>query len=206
MPVPTQSTTHVADTVDLLISRYKKAKVVSGMVTSLSQEVQELEDAAWQVINAMVIGAAPMGGGPWDIYDKIAAIVGVPGGRLGRNDTDLLAAIKIQIRVNRSNGLAEDIIQITALLVATGATYYDAFPASFIEQVLGTTQPIADALTRYLGEARAVATGGSLVYTLVGELPLILESSRVALPTATFLDSSRTPGSFPYVLSHLRAL
>jgi hypothetical protein len=206
MPFPIQDTTHVTETLALLISRYKAQKVVSGMVTALSQEVQALEDAAWQIINALILGDTPMVGGPWDIYDKYAAIVGVPGGRLGRSDADLLTAIKIQIAVNRSEGKAEDIIQITALLAPTGATYSESYPASWTEQVLGTTVAIANALGRYLNKAKSAGTGANLVFTLSPTTAFILDSTRVALAAATPMDSSRTPGSFPATLAALRGI
>jgi hypothetical protein len=206
MALPVQITTHVVDTLALLIARYSKAAVVTGMVKSLSTEVQALEDAAWAVINAVQLVNHPMGGGPWDILDKLAALVGVPGGRLGRADIDLLQAIKVQIRINHSRGLVEDIIAITALVAPTAATYSEDYPASFTEQLLGTTQPIANALIRYLGKARSAGTRGYLTYTLAPSVALILDSSRVALASATALDSARTPGTFPNVMASLRVL
>ncbi len=204
MPVPAVSTTHVADTLALLISRYSKAKVVTGIVKALSAETQALEDAAWAVINALLLTNQPLASGPWDVLDKLAALVGVPGGRLGRSDADLLQAVKIQIRINHSHGLAEDIIQIAAL-VTTGAIYREYYPASFEVDLFPTTLSVVNALARYLGKARSAATAGYLVYSLT--LPiLILDSSAVPLAAATALDSSVTPGSFPNLMTSMRAL
>lgn len=182
MPVPTPSTTHVPDTLALIISRYRTEVSVTGMQAALSAEVQKLEDAAWAVLNALQLTNQPLGGGPWDILDQLAWLVGVPGGvpvynaddsynkaastspRLGRSDADLLQAIKIQLRINRSNGLAEDIIGIVALVV-TGAVYLEWYPAAWEVDIFNTTSSVVAALVQYLGKARAAGTSGNIRYS-----------------------------------------
>jgi hypothetical protein len=205
MPVPAQSTTHVADALALLISRYSKATVVTGIVSALSAEAQALENAVWGVINALLLVNQPLAGGPWDVLDKLAALVGVPGGRLGRTDADLLAAIQIQIRINHSHGLAEDIIQIVAL-VTTGATYTEFYPASFEVDAFGITASAAKALIRYLSQARSAATAGYLNFSLaVPGSTLILDSTTGHPATAGLLDDA-VAGGFPYLMSSLQPI
>jgi hypothetical protein len=162
MPSPVQDSAHVTEATGRLTSRYAQAAVTSGIVTANAQAVQDLENAVWQIMNAVVLANHPLAGGPWQILDYIGAIVGVT--RDGRTDTDFLQAIKIQIRVNRSHGLAEDIIQIAAL-VASGAIYQEFYPAAFDVTILNTTIAVVNALLLYLGTARSAGTYGTLRYS-----------------------------------------
>ncbi len=205
MPVPTQSTTHVTDALALLISRYSKAKVVTGIVKALSAETQALEDAAWAVINALLLTNQPLAGGPWDILDKLAALVGVPGGRLGRSDADLLQAVKIQIAINHSHGLAEDIIHITSL-VASGATYSEAYPASFEVDINGTTASVAAALLQYLDKARSAGVSGYLNFSLSPAASTLILDSTTGHPAAFGLLDDSVGHGFPYTMSSYQVI
>ncbi len=146
-----------------------------------------------------------MAGGPWDIYDKLAALVGVPGGRLGRSDADLVQAIKIQIRINISHGLAEDIIQIVALVQPTGATYSESYPASFEVDLVLTKTAVVNALLRYLDKARSAGTRGFLNYALGPTAALILDSTTGHPASVGLLDDSVSDG-FHYNLSSYQVI
>jgi hypothetical protein len=163
VPIPDKDTAHVVEGVNLLTSRYKALTVTPGIIRALCERFQEIENDYWSFIGGVQLANHPMGGGPWDVLDKIGAIVGIA--RNGLDDTHYLAAIKIKIRVNRSHGLAEDIIQIAALLVS-GATYVEYYPASFEVDIYNITADVAFALIRYLGAARSAGTQGLLRYTL----------------------------------------
>jgi len=143
----------------------------------------------------------PLAAGPWDVLDKLGAIVGVT--RNGLSDADYLAVIRIKIRINRSHGWAEDIIQIASLIVS-GAIYREEYPASFELDIYGTTTSIVTALLTYLGEARSAGTEGFLNYSLTTPV-LILDSSTGHLAVSTALDDSVGHG-FPNVLSSLQVL
>jgi hypothetical protein len=200
--LPTQNTAHVAEGNALLTSRYRNTAVTAGILKALLLRIQAKENDLYALLNTVQLANHPLAGGPWQILDQLGAIVGVT--RDGRNDTDYLAVIKIKIRINRSHGLAEDIIQIAALVIA-GAHYREDYPASFTLEAFSITTAVRDALLAYLHEARSAATEGFLVYSLTSPV-LILDSSRVALGAATALDSARTPGSFPNLLTSMRVL
>lgn len=165
MPAPTQDTNYVAEGNALLTSRYRNAKVTAGIVKALMLRYQEVENSLWALLNGALLANAPMAGGPWDIYDKIGAIVGVA--REGRTDAQYIPAIALQIRINRSQGLSEDLIQIVALVV-TGALYYDWPPATWEVDVFLTTVDVIAALKRYLPEASDGGVAGNLRYTVTG--------------------------------------
>jgi|SRR5579883_279366 len=179
MPLPTQDTAHVAEGVGLLTSRYRLLQVVPGIVTALMSRVQEIETDIWSVINGVQLANHPMPGGPWDVLDKLGALVGAPP-RNGRSDADYVPVIRLQIRVNRSRGLAEDIIQIAALVVA-GARYYEWYPAAFEVDVFDTTSSVVAALLLYLRKSRSAGTAGTLRYSVD------------AGPLVTWADSTGSP-------------
>lgn len=130
MGLPVQDTNHVAEGLALLTSRYASAPVVNGLLTSLLSRLQQLEDDCFDIIQKIQLSNHPLPGGPWDMLDKIGAIVGATRG--GLDDADYLALIKITAFVNRARGLSEDVLQL-ALMMTNGATplYIDCPPASF---------------------------------------------------------------------------
>jgi hypothetical protein len=200
--IPTPDTTYIKDGGALLTSRYVGQKVTAGMVKALMLAVQDLENAYQSLINGVQLSNHPMAGGPWRILDQIGAIVGVA--RNGLSDTDYLVAIRIKIRINRSHGLAEDIIQIMGLVV-TGAAYSEAYPASFEVDIYGTTASIVRALLRYLHEARSAATEGFLNYSITTPV-FILDDQVLPLSNAGLLDDSVAHGFSQYTLSSMQVL
>ena len=200
MPIPAVDNAHVTEGAALTTSRYASAKAVQGIIKSLMLRFQQVENDYWTFINGVQIANHPMAGGPWSILDQIGGIVGLP--RNGLADADYVPALKIQIRINRSNGLAEDIIQITGLVVS-GAIYNEWWPAAFEVGVFNTTGSIALALATYLGEARSAGTAGTVRYTLTGNNSVIVWGDTYGAPGTGFGSSYSTK---PYCWSALEAL
>jgi hypothetical protein len=188
---PVRDTTHAAEAAKLTIDQYKQSVVVAGLIGVLANEVQILEDSIWTVLDNMTLAAQPLVGGPFDILDKIGALVGQP--RNGLSDALYLAAIKLKARVNRSDGLAEDLIQITAILFS-GFTYREWYPASW-EIDLGATSTDVTSLIALLAEAKAAATAGDLRFYISGPI-WVWDSTTGHLGTATGLKDS-VGGTFP---------
>lgn len=120
--LPIQDTNHVAEAQGLTTSRYQSAPVVQGIIAAITARLQQLENDAFAIINAVQLTNHPMAGGPWDILDKLGAIVGVV--RNGLSDADFLTLIKLQARVNRSRGLVEDVIQLAKVMAGSGTPMY----------------------------------------------------------------------------------
>lgn len=184
MPVPTQDTNHVAEGQALLTSHYKNAAVVDGILKALLLRLQAKENDLYALLDDIQLSNHPLAGGPWQILDQLGAIVGVK--RLGRSDADYLAAIKVKIRINRSHGLAEDIIQITALVIA-GAIYREWYPAAFEVEGDDISASVANALITYLGEARSTGTAGYLRFsTWTSPTGVLVRGSTIGtVPNAT---------------------
>lgn len=162
MPVPVYDPNVVAEGLALLTSHFSSQPNITGILGALLRQVQKLEDSVNDYLFKVQLANHPIAGGPWDILDKIGKIVGEP--RAGRSDADYVPAIKIRIRTNRSNGLAEDIIQI-ALLLATTPVYQPWPFESFTLTTFGVTTSVANALIEFLGEARSAESEGQLRYT-----------------------------------------
>lgn len=161
MPTPTQDLNHVTEGQKLLTSHYASAPVISGMVKALMLRFQEIEGALFSLLNGIILNNHPMPGGPWNILDQLGAIVGEP--RNGRDDATYVQAIRLRIRVNRSRGLAEDIIQIGQLATGVIPYYLDMPPASFILETLDVIAPAT--VAALITQARSAGTYGSYVYT-----------------------------------------
>lgn len=192
---PTKDEAHSAEAAGLLISQYKSAPNVGALVKILASEVQTLEDSIWTVLDNMTLDAQPLPFDPlrgWDILDKIGAIVGQP--RNGESDVNYLAAIKLKIRVNRSDGLAEDLIQITHLLFAT-PTYREYYPASWEIDTEGLAANLVPILIQALFEAKAAGTRGNLRFSISGPI-WVWDSTTGHLAAATGLEDS-VGHSFP---------
>jgi hypothetical protein len=186
--IPVVDNAHVAEGQALLISKYQASPNIANILKSLMLKIQDVENAYWSIISGVQLSNHPRAGGPWGVLDKIGAIVSIP--RNALSDAAYLVAIRIKIRINRSHGLAEDIIQIAAL-VAAGAKYYEWESAAFEVDIFNTTAAIVLALQLYLGEARSAGTAGTLRYS-VDANPLVIWSDSVnpgLTPGAGFASS-----------------
>lgn len=204
MPVPTQDLNHVAEGQALLTEHYKRAAVVNGILAAVLARIQAKENDLFALLNAIVLANHPLPGGPWQILDQLGAIVGVK--REGRTDPAYLAAIRVQIRINNSHGLAEDIIDVTALLVA-GGLYREWYPAAFEMQVLDITTDEAQALVDFLGDARSAGTEGFLRYTTwTAPTGVIVFGSNVGTVANAAGFSDSVSGQFPNAFTSLQPL
>lgn len=213
MGVPANDPNHVAEGLGYLTSRYTSQAAVTGIVKSLMSRFQLYETAFQNFLFDIVLSNHPLAGGPWDILDKIGSIFKVP--RLGRADVDYLAAIKLRMRVLRSHGLAEDIIQIAALIIhfitvggipnQPGFLYTDYPPAAFeVYDIPPSTTNERDALLQNLGEAKSAGTYGLLRYATTAPAINITWSSAISGGGIGF-SSSRT-GTPPNVMVSLMQL
>jgi len=187
MAYPTLDTNHVAEATALLTDHYRTKVVIPKLLQCYMNRLQELEGVFWDIINKMLLANSPVG----DQLNKLGNIVGAVR-EPGMSDADYLQAVKIQIRVNRSQGLSEDVIQV-ATLALNGASiplYVDVSasgpitiswvdPASFIfvrPPKYTINQGAAFSLdcsnlqapnniARLLGDTRSVGTYGELHYT-----------------------------------------
>ena|ERR1700676_2607818 len=159
--IPTVDNAHATEGPALLTSRYINQANVKGIVTALMLRFQEIENAFWTLINGVQLTNHPMAGGPWSILDQLGAIVGLP--RLGWPDSSYVGLIKIKARVNRSRGLAEDMIQIASLLSTSPVQYLESYPAAFYIGAWNVDPSFPAAA--FLSQARSAGTLGLFAYS-----------------------------------------
>ena len=120
--------------------------------------------------------------------------------RATAGQTTIRAGPKLRVRVNRSQGLTEDIIQITGLL-APGDVYTEYYPAAFVMTVLNVSTGVAIALLDVLGEARSAGTWGKLRTRRGPATPSCSETVREAAWARLAFKTAWPEGS-PSVLHH----
>jgi hypothetical protein len=161
--IPTPDENIVAEGQGLLTSRYVTAPNTNAILTALLARIQQIEDSYWSLIDAVQLANHPMPGGPWDVLDKLGSIVGAL--RNGLDDADYLALIKLQAKVNRSRGTAEDVLGLAALMSGTSPpVYLEMPPAAFYLGCwdIALNYPI---FTPLLAQARAAGVYGLFAYT-----------------------------------------
>lgn len=128
------------------------------LVEVIASEIQELDDAIVAVTAQLHLDHAE--GAQLDLIGRE-----VNEDRGGREDADYRAGIRIRIAVNRSRGLAEDVIRVARLVLDTPA------PAGLVElqtvgaaaaslTLGGTAAPDPSVVASILGYARATVAAG----------------------------------------------
>ena len=163
--IPAVDNSHVAEAIAFLTDAFKKQANVVGLVTALA-DIQQIEDAAWLFLNSL-----PLGSASGDLLDKYGSILGVP--RAGLSDGEYALALQVQIRILRSQGGAEDIIQI-ALLILTSPDYEEYPLGSWTLQAFNVAH--ANIILKQLGRAKAAGTRGAFLFSDDANQPMIWNS------------------------------
>ena len=152
--IPTLQPDHKTDARALFTDQFRGRKVLQGLIDSWCVAIQAVETMLWQVINARTIANAV-----GDQLDKNGALVGEA--RQGRNDANYKPAISLRIRVNRSNGEAEDVLQVLTLALGVSPfTYTEIYPAGFYVTAYNLAASTALALGTAIRKSRAAGTRG----------------------------------------------
>lgn len=153
---------------------------VQAILQAYANRDQAAEDAIFSVLDPL--SDPTFEGISGDLLDKIGAIAGEPRG--GRLDADYRPAIRIRIRVNRSRGKAEDVVQV-AILASTNSTPKYSEPAELVAafEVVALNLPGATQVARLLAKTKAAGTRGRLVY------------STNATPVLSFADAGNLAGT-----------
>lgn len=122
-----QNTDYCESGKDLLLEQYKGKPRMEAMVCILREELQEVEDALWDLYTRRSVNSAT-----WAAEDVLGAIVGRD--RAGMSNEDYRCWIKAQILVNRSSGYGEELIAILKAIFGQGASVElrEYYPASVI--------------------------------------------------------------------------
>ncbi len=166
--IPSQITDHLDAAIARLISQFRDPKpVLHGMIKSYVDQIQELENVLWDVINHRLIVPAPgeTVGAEGVQLDVLGKIVGQP--RLGLSDEAYLDALRLRIRVNRSRGSSVDLLEILRLAMPLPKvfSYREEWHLSSYTYVEEISIELALTLLSVLNAARAAGYRAILEYT-----------------------------------------
>lgn len=154
-----KKTTYVAEGPSFFTSFLHGCPITEKILGSHSSGVQSFEDALAEVLVCHLLDTA----GDSQL-DDMGDLVGEL--RLGRADEDYRGAIKLRIRINRSNGTAEEILGIIDLLVAGVDFTYTEMPLAYFRvEAYDISTPVAIALLRNVGKAKPVGIRGELMFS-----------------------------------------
>lgn len=149
---------------------------IASLLQAMVKRVQELEDAAWDVMNRYDVDNADTAR-----LDVIGRVVGQP--RLWGDDETYRWVIRAKIRANRSRGLVGDVIQVIQL-------------ATQVSTITKVESYAPAAMTVELGETINTARQVALAFLLPKTRPAGVQLHLLRPPTTHYLTwaSARTGG------------
>lgn len=137
-------------------------------LTALLNRLQDVENVGFAVL--VELSDPTFAATTGDMLDKVGRRVGEPRG--GRVDADYQAAIRLRARVNRSRGMATDVLAVAQLAALNSVPYYQeaqelgADPCVFEIDI--TNLPSPAWVARLLGQAKPLGVRGLLAYSVDG--------------------------------------
>lgn len=110
----TTISTHQADAIDRLLEQYKSTTKLKGIVSSLGDQYQEVEDVVWSLLAGRALATAV-----GEQLDKLGTIVDLTR-TTGLSDEDYRTLLYVKVGQNTSQGDPPKLISVMKLL--TGAT------------------------------------------------------------------------------------
>lgn len=111
----TKKLTLIADGIASLVEQFRNKVNLEALVGIFAKQAQDLENVNFELIDDRTLDASV---GPQ--LEGIGSIVGE--NRDGRTDAIYREAIRVKIKINKSSGLAEEIIEIVALMADSGTS------------------------------------------------------------------------------------
>jgi hypothetical protein len=139
---------HLEEALDRPIDQYRHKTRFEGWLGAYIKQVQIFEDAAWQVIIRRFIDTARAAQ-----LDMIGKIVGEY--RQGRGDDQYRVFIRARITINRSQGQANDILNVLALITATPFIFDEYYPASMLLEFVELPEHDPELIFALLHDAKA---------------------------------------------------
>jgi hypothetical protein len=127
MTVPTKITDHETRALDDLLSQFDNSPKLRELVSIIAGQVQLLENIGYELLVERTLDNAE--GVQLDILGKIAGGIASTRGSFG--DEEYRKLIGVAIRINNSDGRAEDTIEIIAALVGTTVDYFQHHKAHY---------------------------------------------------------------------------
>lgn len=182
-PVPPPVTDHVDQALAELLSKFspERAPRLRRIVTVAATQSQEVEDAFQELLTERFLDNAE--GVQLDIYGKLVGNIAFTRGPL--TDDEYRAIIRVAIQVNRSDGGAEQAIQIVAQLVGETISYTQHNPAHYRLAWEIATPISADVLQR-LTQAMPLITASGVSWDLVEGTPSVFQFDVIGFDRGKF--------------------
>lgn len=152
MTTMTQKTTRVTEAQGRLIEQFREHVNIDALVKAFAQQSQEVEDAAWQILDDTLIATAV-----GTQLDNLGTIVGVE--RAGRTDADYRVRIGAQILLNKSSGTIEELLALATALGCTTNTVITEAPPAKLEVDVNVVLSNGEEIGTVMGSARGAGIG-----------------------------------------------
>jgi hypothetical protein len=156
----TRNQTHVQDGILKFAAPFWGKPRWASLFVAIGRQIQELEDAACDVIEKRMLANAT------------GAMLRVLGGIVGQIDPGLgeevfRNLIRVRIRINRSNGKRNDVIEVLQLLGVplNQRVISNEYPAKIRVDFTGVLPLPVELLTRLLNDTCSAGVGCIVVYT-----------------------------------------
>lgn len=158
--LPSYKSDHAEDSLTFLTEVFKTKPVIEGILKSAVASIQTAENMIWDIINSRNLNTAT--GAQLDLLGEL---VGEP--RKGRTeDEEYREAIRLRVRINRSQGRTSDILDIAKLALGdSGFTYSEPATATFVIKYYEAEQAKVLSLINAINDARPAGVYGQLWYT-----------------------------------------
>lgn len=152
----TEETDLAGRAVDNALWQYSKMPRFQAFLEALINAVQPAESVGFDVYEGIRLAAAV-----GTQLDLLGALVGEP--RAGKVDDEYRTFIRVKIKVNRSNGKAEEIYGVLALISFDTQRLFDSYPAGYYIEVTETLYPAET--FRFMGFMKPAGVGMQFVYS-----------------------------------------
>jgi hypothetical protein len=186
----TKVDTVTVDGLELLLEQFQGSEKLRALLSSYLGRIQDLEDAAWPILGERNIDNAT-----GHRLDGLGQIFNLARG--GRNDTNYRLALKAEMAIQRSTGVAEDLLAIAEWLIQMTPPDYELveyFPKSVYLRPVDFFLAAQDPLFITSSLKRSVSAGTQMLFVY----SLHLDAYTFTLSTqASASDSSTTTGMAP---------
>ena len=176
---------HAGKMLARLAEEFRKPRI-AAVLTGEAAQYQAIEDAYWQLLTEFGVDTAT-----GHALDVLGRIVGEP--RQGALDADYRLRVRARIRVNRSDGTIEDIIEVVRLLIGSvllpSATIKltEYYPAAFVLRITGLVISATQALiySSFIKQARGAGIGSGFGWQETADADAFVTATSSPLTVAT---------------------
>jgi hypothetical protein len=163
MPTATMTkyTGHVDRATSRLIMQFRDKPRIVAFVAAIANEVQQLENAAWDVLLLRALDNPLTSGAQLDMIGRV-----VGQAREGNSDAAYIPLLRARIKTNRSDGRTETLIAITLLLLGLStALFLREYPKAIEIEADGVAINAWVAWNEFLNHAKDAGTSLHFVFS-----------------------------------------